>query len=288
MKKKGFTLIELLVVIAIIALLMAVLMPALSRVRKQAKNVACQMYLKQWAVVWQMYTGDHGGSFPTGQDMNAYKPGHPTGFPGAGGWWWMLPTRPYYQDHDIRICPTTKLDGRGPFRLGGGVEVLIDKLIREEPSVTRWKMSYGPNIWTSNPLLDAETVFMRQPVENCWRTTDVSGASEIPVFLDCTTMDAAPTHKDSPPSEEDDFIYSTHVDNMRPFCVNRHDAHTQGLLLDWSVRKIGLKELWELKWHRNWNPNMDPPPAWPEWMENFKDYARDSEEDEGEGPSRGQ
>ncbi len=44
--RKGFTLIELLVVIAIIALLMSILMPALSRVRKQAQSIACMSRIK--------------------------------------------------------------------------------------------------------------------------------------------------------------------------------------------------------------------------------------------------
>ena len=60
---RAFTLIELLVVIAIIALLMAILMPALARVKKQAKAVACQSLLKQWGVIWSMYCDDNNGRF---------------------------------------------------------------------------------------------------------------------------------------------------------------------------------------------------------------------------------
>ncbi|MHC4595325.1 MAG: type II secretion system protein [Planctomycetota bacterium] len=58
---KGFTLIELLVVIAIIALLMAILMPALQRVKKQARSVACLSKLKQWGMFFAMYAEDYSG-----------------------------------------------------------------------------------------------------------------------------------------------------------------------------------------------------------------------------------
>jgi prepilin-type processing-associated H-X9-DG protein len=58
---------------------------------------------------------------------------------------------------------------------------------------------------------------------------------------------------------------------MRFFCINRHDGFVNGLFLDSSVRKIGLKELWKLKWHRNSDLSA-PTPEWPDWMKKFKDY----------------
>ena len=57
-RKRGFTLIELLVVIAIIAILLAILMPALNRVKEQGKRATCLNNLKQLNLAWIMYADD--------------------------------------------------------------------------------------------------------------------------------------------------------------------------------------------------------------------------------------
>ncbi len=93
-KPKAFTLIELLVVIAIIALLMAILMPALARVKKQARAVACQALLKQWGIIWSMYCDENNGRFCEAGNL---------------GWLrgtWVIALRPQYRTKSkILLCP---------------------------------------------------------------------------------------------------------------------------------------------------------------------------------------
>ena len=90
LRRVGFTLIELLVVIAIIAVLMAILMPALNRAREQGKRAACLNNLKQLALAWIMYADENDDKIVNGE---AYDGGDglapiPTSGRHKGEQWW--------------------------------------------------------------------------------------------------------------------------------------------------------------------------------------------------------
>jgi len=98
------------------------------------------------------------------------------------------------------------------------------------------------------------------------------------MFLDCSWYGGLPSNYDNPPQDEGQIRDLTGpADGIRRFCLNRHNGTINGAFLDFSVRKIGLKELWTLKWHRSFDINnlwttTAQSEDWPEWMRNFKDY----------------
>ena len=117
MKRKGFTLIELLVVVAIIAILAAMLLPALSRAREKARQGVCMNNLKQIGVAFFMYLNDNDDAFP-GESTNAGETGRMMSSVLSD---YLEPNRPLIPEGSVAkvwICPSNPSPyTRNPFWL---------------------------------------------------------------------------------------------------------------------------------------------------------------------------
>jgi hypothetical protein len=171
--------------------------------------------------------------------------------------------KPYYgKDEELFYCPsaTRHIDEVGQW--GNNTAWVFNS---EDKDGLLDYGSYGTNGFVETNI--------RQGPQKHWKTKNVAGASHIPLFLDANRLDGWPEAWDEPPGFDGEFNLGE-GDNMKRFCMNRHDGFVNCLFLDFTVRKVGLKELWKLRWHREWTEDAAQrgTPVWPDWMKRFRDY----------------
>jgi len=276
--RTAFTLIELLVVISIVAMLLALLLPTLARVRKQARAVGCQANLHQWSTLYSTALAENNGQWATGP--NLYAPGVESmilSWGPWGGWFYESPSARDYQMYDqvqgILCCPmaTRPIDPTGMGTKAGGT-FLAWSVRGYSYSPGYHRSSYGANPYTC--------AFAWSPEDrklHAWNAASIRNGSQIPVYLDsCCPWTQLYEYDPPPPC---DAIPTMITPYGGASCINRHEGYVNGMFWDASVRRIGLKELWTLKWRRDsfttgpWTRAGNVQPEdWPQWMRRFKDY----------------
>ena len=213
--KHSFTLIELLVVIAIIAILAAILLPALNSARERGRAASCVNNLKQVAMANMSYCEDYGGYIPT--NGTVYWEGTATGH-----WSWALNlSKLGYLPEDIQSvagCPSTQIR---PDNLKNSLSI------------------YGVNMSYRHPVTDANISWHLDATTNkkygyIW-TKEVANLSTYPTHADTVGNDTGYVG----------YRYNIFNYGTRGFAYRVHNEMGNAVFGDGHVESFGKGVLWE-------------------------------------------
>ncbi|HOH65640.1 MAG: hypothetical protein RBS72_21690 [Sedimentisphaerales bacterium] len=222
--ERAFTPIGLLAVISMLVMLRALLLPPLSRVRKQAQAVVCQERLRQLGIGLSVWMGQN--------DMGLAW--------GGIGTAWRCVVKPIAPpDMALRSSAARHLPGV-PSPTGDTFHAYSYPMGRRD-----LRGSYGLNYRVFENIVerDGENTSGLGRWDN-WRA---KCAGRVPAFFDCATCTACPSTWLEPPDYKRAFTRAA----MYTACINRYQGGINLIFTNGAVRKVGLKALWTLKWARD-------------------------------------
>ena len=296
-KNRGFTLVELLVVIGIIALLISILLPALSKARQQANNVKCLANLRQLGLAYAQYVvNNRGRSIVYFGNITTIANTDPAFV------MWQENLRPYYgatprpgvyedTSRSVRYCPNASdlADPKWVTTIGGcwgTTNTAWNFYMANAKDTTKLPLrvfsSYGINgwcyqPWTQNPA-DPYYVCAQQLVSysNTLNIADYLTkavqpnqklAAQTPLMGDAIRIDGWPLPVDQGPiaggyNLTTGSVYQYTNNNMGRWTLNRHGKNVNMSFMDGHAEAISLGRLWTLHWYNGWT-TPTPLPAMP-------------------------
>ena len=281
-KRNAFTLVELLVVIGIIALLIGILLPSLSKARKQAANVKCLANLHQIALAYMQYAGNNRGKMPVYLNSSGtMDPAYVT---------WQEQLRPYYgktltpgvyedTHSSIRLCPEaadlldptfTTGEGGAWGDAGHAWNFQLTNAADVKGLPLRLFSSYGINGWvynaqstdpndssTSQLIGYSGSTDFNDYLSKKLNTTD-GRASECPLIGDGIRLDGWPMATDQGPVAAGYTVtagcQSFVGNNMGRYTLNRHGRTMNMAFMDGHAAPVPIHTLWNLRWNSQWLP----------------------------------